>query len=210
MSCKRGKNKLILIGGVSGTGKSTLANLLDSRGIATHKRIHEFAFDIAKEIDVGIENIFNQWNSHLPEIIARTVDYSIQNSPIVSDVHFAIQPSADTTFLIEGRVDDNLLLREDFRPAFTAEDLAKIANSNIKLILVLITCSIDELLSRRKKMLHQNLPVRSLNRDIIEKECLAEMQVYMSLINQLGQNSNIFANPDNKFDTLYQRVLALI
>lgn len=210
MPCERRQSKLILIGGASGTGKSRLANLLDTRGIAKHKRIHEFAFDIAKEIGLGIENIFNQWNSHLPEIIARTVDYSVQNSPVVSDVHFAIQPSADTIFLIEGRVDDNLLLRENFKPAFAVQDFAKIANSNIRLILMLITCSIDTLLSRREKMLQQNLPVRSLNRDIVEKECVAEMEVYMSLINQLEQNPNIFANPDNEFDALYQRVLALI
>lgn len=192
------------------TGKSRLASLLEARGIAKHKRIHEFAFDIAKEIGVGIENIFEQWDSHLPKILAKTIGYSIQNSLVVSDVHFAIQPIADTIFLIKGRVDDSLLLQEDFKPAFTAEDLAKIVNSNIRLILVLITCSIDELLFRRKKILKQNLPVRSLNKDIIEKECVAEMEVYMSLINQLGQKPYIFENPDNDFNNLYQKVSALI
>jgi hypothetical protein len=104
MSYKTRESKLILIGGASRTSKSRLTNLLNAQGIAKHKRIHEFAFDIAGGIGVGIEKIFDQWNLHLPEIIARTINYTVRNSPVVSDIHFAIQPTADTLFLTKGKV----------------------------------------------------------------------------------------------------------
>lgn len=205
----RRTGKLIIVGGASGTGKSTLAKSLDQQGIAVYKRIHKFAFNIAEEIRCDVKAVFNQLDRYVPELMKRMIAFTIEHRCAVSDLHFAIQPKADTILLLGGKVSDAMLMEESYRPAFTAKDLAMVTDSNIALIPILIVCDIDELTAREMKTVDK-VSAKSPNREIIQKECVAELEIYLSIVHQLGLKPYILRNPNNGFDSFQKQVIALI
>jgi len=178
--------------------------------VAAYKKIHSFAFDIAEETGCGVSSIFEQMDRYAPEIIKRMIAFTKKHHRVISDLHFAIQPRVDSMFFLEGRVDDDLISQEAFRSAFVPNDFARITNEGILLIIILIVCDIDELFCRMERRKEQNLPIRSMDRQIIEKECVAEFNIYCALMRELGLQTNIILNPNGRSEDCYKEMLSLL
>lgn len=198
---------LIFVGGVSGVGKTTIARAIEERGIAVYKKIHEFALDIAKEKKVDIKTAFEQLDDSI--ITEKIIVLMKEYHSVVSDLHFAIQPKVDTIFLIGGKIDDETLMAtEKYRPAFTTAELRRIINHNIILIPILITYDVDSLIRRRVQDTTR-IP-RSLKREIVQQECAAELETYLSITKQLGLQPQIFVNSDDQFNKFQEEVMAFL
>jgi Holliday junction resolvasome RuvABC ATP-dependent DNA helicase subunit len=198
---------IILIGGASGVGKTTLAEVLDKRGVAVYKKIHGIALDIAGKMGTSVKTALEQMDDYV--IIEKFIALAREYRCVVSDLHFAIQPRADTTFLTEGKVEDeNLLATEEYVPAFEVAELSTITDRGMALVPILITCDISDLIQRRSQDTTR-IP-RSLNRTIVQQECAAEMEIYLSITRQLGLKPQIFVNMDSQFDKLKDEVVSLL
>lgn len=201
---------LILIGGASGTGKTALARVIEKRGIAVYKKIHEFVIDIAKEKGGDIKTAFEQLDDSV--IIEKIVALTKEFHSVVSDLHFAIQPKIDTIRLVGGRIDDETLFKtEEYEPAFTAAELSVAVNQGITLIPILITCNVDSLLKRiQRRMQDTTRFPRSLKKEIIQQECIAELEIYLSLTKQLGLQPQIFVNVEGQFEKFQKEIMAFL
>ncbi len=196
MDNEKRSDVLILVGGASGAGKTSIARAIEEQGIAVYRKIHELALDIVREKGGDVKTTFEQLDDSM--VIERIIAITKEHHSVVSDLHFAIQPLVDTAFLIEGRIDDEKLMTEKYEPAFKVAELSRIIDCGITLVPVLVTCDVDTLISRRAQITTRIS--RSLRREIILQECTAELETYFSTVEQLDLQPQIFVNADNQFD----------
>lgn len=201
------RNVLMLIGGASGVGKTTLARALGKQGLAVYKKIHNLALDIARETGAGVKVAIEQMDDSV--VIEKFITLAREYHCVVSDLHFAIQPRTDTIILAEGKVEDEkLLVAEEYVSAFEVAELSAIRGCGITLVPILITCDISSLLRRRSK--DTTRTPKSLSREIVQRECAAELEIYLSIMRQLCLEPQIFINADNQFDKLKDEVISLL
>lgn len=201
------RDALIFIGGASGVGKTTLATELEKQGTAVYRKFHNIALDIAREMGGDTMAAIAQMDDSI--VIKKMIDLVREYNCIVTDLHFAIQPKTDTNLLAEGKVKDKTLLAtEEYVPAIKAAELSTVCESDIALIAILITCDLNNLIQRRLK--DTTRVPKSLDREIVQKELIAEMALYLSTISQLGLDPQIFTNEDNQLSKLKDEVANLI
>lgn len=64
-------DKLLLIGGVSCSGKTTICEQLELLYNIGNRRLHNYVFEVAKESEV--EDVINKWSDLVPESIRRLI-----------------------------------------------------------------------------------------------------------------------------------------
>lgn len=198
---------LVLIGGASGVGKTTLARALEKQGLAVYKKVHDLAIDIAREMGTDIKTAIEQMDDLV--LIEKLISLAREYHSIVSDLHFAIQPRTDTIILAGRRVEDEkLLATEEYVPAFKVADLGMVISCGITLVPILITYDTSNLI--RIRFQDTTRAPRSLERTIVQRECAAELETYLAITRQLGLEEHVFVNIDGQFDKLKDEVVSLL
>ena len=200
--------RLFLIGGASGVGKSMLAEAITNQKLAVYKKIHSFAPDIAKDKNCELKTVFDT-DFFVPETINRMVVFVKKYQFVVSDLHYAIQPKADTAFFLEGEASKDILLAEKYRAAFAPENLKVFKNNHIDLVPILITCGVDQLVQRKAQIVERPIKGGS-DKKIAQKELSAEFSVYKNIIKQLDLTPYIFTNSKKEPTEFHKEVIGLL
>ena len=205
------KKILILIGGASGTGKTTLAQVLEKKKIAYYQKFHDISVKMAREIadrkNFSIEYALEKLDDG--KVIKKIIEIVKQKKCVVTDVHFAIQPRVDT-FLLLGKIPlDKDFWEESYIPAFSLQYLTEIIHCGILLVPILLVCETDILIERLRIKHLQGFVVRSLNKEIIQQEKSAELQIYLSLVKELRLQPQVFDN-SGEFKNLEERVTTFL
>jgi len=169
-------SKLLLIGGASAAGKSSLCQELQRQYGVNTRRLHHYALQIAQERK--IVNPMEDWNSLVKEGIIRLIEDANRLSILSCDIHFAIQPIFDTAYA-QGleTVED---ISEPYARGLPMQIMDAFASAtNTGLFLILIEAANNEILQRRKReqtMLGKH--PRSLNPISIERELDRERTLF--------------------------------
>jgi dephospho-CoA kinase len=205
------KKILILIGGASGTGKTTLAKALEKRGIAYYQKIHDISLEMAREIaetkNLSIEDAFEKLDDG--EVIKKMIEIVKQKKCVVTDMHFAIQPRVDTSLLLRKIPLDKDFWEESYVPTFSLQHLIEIIHCGILFVPILLVCETDVLIERLRLKHLQGFVVRSLNKKIIQQEQNAELQIYLFFTKELRLQPQVFDN-SGEFKDLEERVTTFL
>ena len=141
-------HKLVFIGGVAGTGKTSTTTALVNLLGAIPARFHESFFRVAEAIGVPRTQAFTS-----PQVDELSVwqDYAerIQaNRVTISEIHYALQPVRDSAAALGSDARETLWPHEDFVTSFTSEMLQFLVGKNIKVLLVLLRATPETALMR--------------------------------------------------------------
>ncbi len=133
---------LILVGGATASGKSTLANSLNKRiSNSIRYRRHQGFFDIAFQKGISNDEIYKKITSD--EVDDWFVNMCDKSDVVISDVHYAIQ-------LSRNGIDFNqdIDIYQSYVPTISNDLLNKILYKNIRIIAIFLSCSPEQCLDR--------------------------------------------------------------
>lgn len=167
------KAKLILLGGVSSSGKTAICSSLNQRYSIENKRLHNYVLAIANEENLG--DLSSEWDNLAPEAMRRLVEDVKLEKIVTCDIHFAVQPILDTAYAL-GReyVED---INEPYVKGVNDRVLQISELSEIELYMLFVDSNVDEVLKRRKDSAEVKKP-RSLNPRSIGQEIEFERKYF--------------------------------
>ena len=196
--------KLVLIGGVSGVGKTTLAERLCRVMGCPNIRIHNYVLKIAKERMV---DPIKKWDSLLRKSVPLIIEDVERWQFAVCDYHFAIQPRYDTAYAVGEIIEEDL--NEPYVKGLCDAVLKIDEWSKIRVYPLLLDAPTNHILSRRKRACNIKRP-RSLNPKSIEVEKKYERQYFEEARNLLDENhgySKVVKNKEGSFEQTFKGVL---
>ncbi len=166
-------SKLVLIGGVSGVGKTTIANRLSRVLGCPNIRIHPYVLKLAN--DRGIKNPINSWDRLFQDCMPKFIQDIEKWEIAVCDHHFAVQPIYDTAYALGQDLSEDL--REPYVKSF-CDDSLKIKDwSRVVVYPTFLDAPADKILARRARLSNIKKP-RSLDLRSIDNERTHEQRYF--------------------------------
>ncbi len=179
-------SKLLLIGGVSCSGKTTICEQLKLIYDIGNRRLHNYVLELARE--KGIENAIGRWSDLAPESMRRLICDVQSGGSLTCDIHFSVQQNVDTAYALgKDFVED---INEPYIKGVEDKVLQVFESFNIDLYLLLLDSAVKEVWGRRKE-LAKNKKQRSLNPLSIKREKFYEKKYFDEAANVLIQYTNV-------------------
>jgi len=176
------KGKLLLVGGISSSGKTTLCEQLALKAGVENRRLHHYIFQSAG--DRSIPEVLDNWDHFSIEGMKRLIEDSGTFGALSCDHHFAIQPVYDTAYAQGIKVEEDM--DEPYQRSLSEGVLRLPEFSDVELCLLLINANPSEILRRRKE---QDRAPRSLDPESIRKEIEAEKRFFYESATVIGEQS---------------------
>lgn len=201
-------NKLLLIGGVSCSGKTTICEQLKLINNIGNRRLHNYIFEVARER--GVEDVISRWSDLVPESMCRLIHNAQLERILTCDIHFAVQKNLDTAYaLSKDFVED---INEPYIKGVEDNVLQVFESFNIAPYLLLLDSTVDEVLRRRTELV-KSKKQRSLNPLSIWKEKFYEKKYFNEVANILIQykNSNVHVirNKDGELSKTLDKIVQI-
>jgi adenylate kinase len=200
------KPKLVLIAGISGTGKTSLCQKISNMLGWQHLRIHPYVLDLAKK--KNIENPSDIWNSLLLESIPYFIADIQRYSRCCTDHHLAVQPKYDTSYALG--LDTKEDLNEPYEKSLCNEVLSLKDWGDVHVYPILLESTTEEILVRRARLSNIKKP-RSLNPESINKEREFERKYFLDACSSLAKNNEctelILPNEEGRFMESFKRTV---
>ncbi|MBU2639132.1 MAG: hypothetical protein KKG75_00310 [Nanoarchaeota archaeon] len=202
------KGKFVLIGGVSGVGKTTLAKRLCEVMGGSNIRFYHYILETARK--KGIKNPGPVWELLLEESLPLIIEDIEREKFAVCDHHFAVQPIYDTAYALgELGVED---LDEPYTKGLHDGALKMYGWSRITVYPILLDAPTEHILSRRESLSNIKRP-RSLNPLSVDREREYERRYFeeaADLLNGGDRNLMVAENKEGDFEQTFESVLEQI
>ena len=203
------KSKLLLLGGVSCVGKTSLCKQISDMHGWQHLRIHPYVLNLARK--EGISDLNEHWNSLVYKIVPELVE-DIQNySGCCIDIHFAVQPKYDTSYALGLDVEEDI--NEPYEKGLCDEFFQNAKLNELEVSSILLESEASEILCRREKLTQIRKP-RSVNIESIKRETYYE-NLYFKLASDImkkyvGGKSYILNNKEGYFEDTTKKSLEFL
>ena len=173
-----GKGKLIIIGGTSSSGKTTICDYLKDTYQILNRRIHKY---MLKEFEKNnVQYTMDNWEKMLPNIIKKIIKFAEINHTITCDKHFAIQPKLDTAYATkQNYIEDT---NEPYIKGINDCHWTLPEFSSVNIYMILMQSKTTDILLRRNKSAKIKQP-RSIHTKSIEKEKMFEEKYFAEAAN---------------------------
>jgi broad specificity phosphatase PhoE len=170
--------KVMLVGGASATGKSTLCDVLAGDGTWRKCKMIWSVLEAAFESGVAYEHISENWNL-LKHAGSRKFTAQIkEHDAVISDLHFAIQINLDSALALDRDVEEDI--DEPYVAGLGEPFASEIAAAADEVYMVLLHSPPEELLARRKARVARGIRVRSVHPASILREQYFERQMFLA------------------------------
>jgi len=194
--------RIILLGGASSCGKTTLCTMLTEDFGIPNLRLHRYILGHAKR--EGIDPVAN-WDNISPIAMRALLKDCALEGTVVSDKHFAIQPIWDTAYALGLDIAEDI--EEPYVKGFIDSSLQIPEFLGVDVRMVLIDTESNQLLERRRRIINTKKP-RSLDKLSIQREREFERRYFLEAAKILGVSASAttLMNEEGKLDSVYDQL----
>ncbi|MDI6737133.1 MAG: hypothetical protein QME12_01290 [Nanoarchaeota archaeon] len=202
--------KLIILGGVSSVGKTTLCRQIESAYGIANKRLHSYIFEAAKL--KPMDEILANWNRFMPDAVNLLVRDAGLEGALTCDIHFAVQPKLDTAYAMGTYFVEDI--NEPYICGIEEDALKSFNGHNLSLYMLLFEADVDEVISRRiEEEKKGTKKPRSLNRQSLENEMFYEREYFYKAagiaIKYINPVVDVIKNENGRLDRTLERLVQI-